>query len=39
MTTRTACERFESTAFRTLGQLALFLAAAAILVRLAKWIA
>jgi hypothetical protein len=39
MRTRTCYERFESAAFRTVIQLALLVAAATILVKLAKWVA
>jgi hypothetical protein len=39
MKTRTCAERFEAVAFRTVGSLALVLAAASILVSLAKWMA
>jgi len=39
MRTRTCAERFEAVAFRTLGSIALALAAVSILVKVAKWMA
>ncbi len=39
MRTRTCAERFEAVAFRTLGSLALALAAVSILVKAVKWLA
>jgi hypothetical protein len=39
MRNRTCYERFESTAFRTLGNVALTVTVVAILVKLARWVA